>query len=303
MIPVFQFHIPFSLKEYSFLSIGKDHQYSEAIDEDYAATNFDQLEKLLGSQKRLALVLSGAFIEQLQMKRPTLLTVIKDRATKEKLILLSTAYNFSLAALYSPGLFKEQIRMHQALIKKVFDNPAEIFYNTATLYFDKLAALYKEMGISTAIAPVSDWHLNGRAANSVFLGKDGIKLILLTDGDAKIGTNMIGSLDESVLKSLSIKQPTENYRVPQPIYNKLLVPGKTLSSNALQNAVHQKIIILKKKIKKQKRVELYAALSIFTSLDFFDMLTKTDDQNNRVPYDQYTNLMNVLTDFELVNKI
>ena len=117
--------------------------------------------------------------------------------------------------------------------------------NTATLFFDKLSIPYKELGITVVIAPISDWHLNGRTSDSGFKGRDGLNLILFDDNTADLNNNMIGSLDESVLKSVLASPPTENYRVPQPIYNKRLVPGKTLSSNALQNAIHQKIIYLK----------------------------------------------------------
>lgn len=303
MIPVYQFHIPFNLKRYSFLSIGEDHQYTEDTDEVLVTSSLTQLEKTLKDHKRLALVLSGTFIEYLQLKKPKLLSVIKERLKKEELMLLGTSYHSSLASLYSPGLFKEQIRMHQLLVKKMFDYTPEIFYNTATLYFDKLSAIYKELNFTTAIVPISDWHLNGRDRNQVFKGNEELNLILMEDSDASLNENKIGLLDLSVLKLLPEKKSTEKYHVPQPIYNKRLVSGKTLSSNALQNAIHQKIIYLKKRIKKQNRTELYSALSLFTSLDFFDMLTKTDDQNNRVPYEQYTNLMNALTDFELVNKI
>ncbi len=299
MIPVYQYHIAFTLKKYSFLSIGKEQKYTEEIDAARFVDSFDQLEKLIKGNTQLALVLSGTFIERLQQK-PDLLSAIKKGLKNNQVMLLGTTYHFSLASLYSPGLFKEQIRMHQALVKKVFDYTPEFFYNTATLYFDKLSTIYKELGITTVIAPISEWHLNGRASNLVFKAKDEVNLVLLGDGDAN--ENMIGSLDDGALQYLNEKS-TEGYRVPQPIYNKRLVEGKTLSSNALQNAVHQKIIYLKKRIKKQNRTELYATLSVFTALDFFDMLTKPDDQNNKAPYEHYANLMNVLTDFELVNKI
>ena len=303
MIPVFQYHIAFALKKYSFLSIGRDHQYTEEVDDEKVIISLKQLEKSLKETPRIALVLSGVFIELLQLKRPDLLNAIKEGLKKDKIILLGTTYHFSLASLYSPGLFKEQIRMHQTLVKKIFDYTPGCFYNTATLFFDKLSIPYKELGITVVIAPISDWHLNGRTSGSGFIGRDGLNLILFDDNTADLNNNMIGSFDESVLKSLLASPPTENYRVPQPIYNKRLVPGKTLSSNALQNAIHQKIIYLKKRLKKQQRTELYAALSAFTSIDFFEMLTKTDDQNNRTPHDKYSSLMNALTDFELVNKI
>ncbi len=303
MIPVFQFHIAFVLKKYSFLSIGKHHQYTEAINEAALIKSFDQLQKLIAGHSRIALVLSGVFIEHLEKKNPVLVETIKTGIKNKTVILVGTTYHCSLASLYSPGLFKEQIKMHKAIVKKVFDCTPEIFYNTANLYFDKLAALYSELGIASVIAPISEWHLNGRTFNQLFKGKDEINLILLEDADTAVQDNVMGALDESVLKALSDKAPIEKYRVPQPIYNKKLVSGKTLSSNALQNAIHQKIIYLRKRIKKQGRAELYAALSVFTSLDFFDMLTKTDDQNNTTPYNQYTNLMNALTDFELVNRV
>lgn len=302
VIPVFQFHIAFILKKYSFLAIGKRHEYTESIDNGALAKAFDQLEKVIQNNTKLALVLSGVFIEQLEKKKPVLVGVIKAGIKKERITLLGSTYHCSLASLYSPGLFKEQINIHEAIVKKTFDYTPEIFYNTAALYFDKLSSIYYDLNIKSAVAPTSEWHLNGRTSNQVFKGKEDINLILLADTDESPSEYKVGSLDESVLKLLS-SIPAEKYYVPQPIYNKKLVTGKTLSSNALQNAVHQKIVYLKKRIKKQDRTELYPALSLFTALDFFDMLTKPDDQNDTGPYDEYTNLMNALTDFELVNKI
>ncbi len=232
-----------------------------------------------------------------------MLNVIKEGLKKDKIVLLGSTYHISLASLYSPALFKEQIKMHQAQLEKIFDYRPRIFYNTAALYLDKLGTLYQELGIEAAIAPISEWHLNGRASTGVFQDKDGIKLLLLAEDGLNAGTYRIGTVNVDAIKSQTDRESAEVYRVPQPIYNKKLISGKTLSSNALQHAVHQKIIYLKKKLKKQKRSELYHALSLFTSLDFFDILTKTDDQSNREPYEQYTNLMNVLTDFQWVNKI
>ncbi|NJN48222.1 MAG: hypothetical protein HC808_19005 [Candidatus Competibacteraceae bacterium] len=129
------------------------------------------------------------------------------------------------------------------------------------------------------------------------------QLMLLHEEDILDGTSGLAVSLEAAPTAKMNKESSENYFVPQPIYHKKLVAGKTLSSNALQSAIHQKIVGLKKKIKKQKRHELQAQLSVFTSIDFFNGMTKTDDQNNKLPADHYVAMVNVLADFELVHNL
>ncbi|NJN48220.1 MAG: hypothetical protein HC808_18995 [Candidatus Competibacteraceae bacterium] len=101
---VFQFHIPLTLKNYSFLSIGKEHHYLDGVDEELVNKAFNSLQRVLKLKAPITLALSGTFIVLLREKKPSLLAQIKASLQTDQIILLGTTYHFSLASLYSPAL-------------------------------------------------------------------------------------------------------------------------------------------------------------------------------------------------------
>lgn len=323
MIDAYLFHCPSTLNDYPFLSIGREKNY---FNEEARLTTFKQhykdskpvLEAILkaaqGSKHQCALVFSGYFIKQLQRIDLKMIDAIKRSLHKQEIILLGATYDHSLASLFSTELFKSQIKLHQHILKEVFDYKATFFYNTAGIYSDKLSTIYHDLGFTSAIAPISPWHLNGRDAKIAYYSKSqNIKLLLqgnngsinLIDYPISHARDLAITEKEnsSSLDRILVEENNELYLVPQPIYDKDQIINNTLD-NPLQNGVLRKIKSLQAKIKDSGNDNLKInLLSAFTSLDYFEKLSNNGADDSVRPYDNYISFMNILSDFEITNNL
>ena len=317
---LYQFHSPKILKKYSFFSIGKGDAYFDSLEynSEINERNKESVNLLASILKndsnRAALVLSGSFIELLQSHNPQLIKDIKVALSTSKITLLGSTYNLSLASLFSVELFNEQVKRHKFLLKKVFDYEPKGFVNTSAIYFDDLANLYKNMGFEFVVVPYSSWHLNKRNANQLFFSKDKIiKLILMGHSSCllKYISAPLPSFESSIndesnqisFSSILAQETSEKYLVPQPIVDSQLINANSLWDNPLQKSVINRIKMLEKKVLKRKDENLLLQLSTFTSVDYFKSLTQSKKDKETRPYDYYISLMNILSDFEIINRL
>lgn len=323
MIDTYLFHCPSILNDYPFLSIGRDENY---FNEKARLAKFKLdykdskpiLEGLLiaaqKSQNQSALVFSGYYLKQLQSIDSKMIGAIKKSLHKQEIILLGATYDFSLASLFSPELFISQIKLHQHLLKEVFDYKATIFYNTGSIYSDKLSTIYHDLGFTAAIAPNSPWHLNERDAKIAYYSKSkNIKLLLqgnkgsinLIQNPHNHTKDFANTENENSfsLDTVLRKENIEVYLVPQPIYDKNQLINDTLD-NSLHADVRRKIISIEANIVGMKNESLKKnLLSAFTSLDYFENLSKSRLDDRMRPYDNYISFMNILSDFEISNNL
>ena len=323
MIEAYLFHCPSILSDYPFLSIGKEETY---FNKEARLTQFKRnykdsklvLEAILkaakGSKQQSAIAFSGYYIKQLQSIDLKMVNAIKKSLDKHEIILLGATSDNSLASIFSPELFISQIKLHQHLLKEVFDYKATIFYNTGGIYSDTLSTIYHDSGFNAAVVPISPWHLNGRDAKTAYYSKNkNIKLLLQGDkGSIKLINHPTSNAkDLSITEnknSLSLaailgEKENDLYLVPQLIYDRDQIVGNTLD-NPLQNAVIRKIAQIQAKIKDTEKDELKInLLSAFTSLDYFENLYNNGSDNSMKPYDNYISFMNILSDFEITNNL
>ena len=322
MLNAHLFHSPSYLNSYPFLSIGKQLGYTNEVTttqqfEEYFESNKTYLEALLNSSKtgggRPLLIMSGTYIEHLQLKSSKIIEAIKTGLKKNEIVLLGTTYHASLSSLFSLKLFAKQIKMHQKLLLDVFEYEPTIFYNTGALYTDKLSAIYDKLGFTGAVVPSSNWHLNGRPADDTFYSKDKkIKLLLTgengsirvlnTPDQQQLDLNIEDKKKPSIEKLLS-KEAKESYLVPHSIADKHTSSTDSFSLNTLQDSVKRKIMSLEEQINLRKKSKLTSQLSKFTSLDYFEKLDKSSDPDSMRPFDHYISMMNILSDFEINNKL
>ena len=151
-------HQPNRLIHYDFFKIG-EHAFYEDDDLNarvlstvaercyFPATRLmKQLIELTGGKFRFGLALSGVILEQALYHRPDLIAAFKDLAETGCVDFLAMPYYNSLASVYSPQEFAEQIEEHRELLKKLFHQETDVLMNTGMLYSNAIAAQAETLG-------------------------------------------------------------------------------------------------------------------------------------------------------------
>jgi alpha-amylase len=191
----FQIHQPWRLRPYSIFDVGAKHDYFE-IDPTYdfandlvmkkvAQKSYRPMLNLLAElvQKypdfRFSLSLSGVVIEQLQVYAPDLLEKIAQMVQTGQVEILGETYYHSLASLYDPVEFAQQVRAHTQLVKKIFGVEPVIFRNTELIYTNNVAWQVQQLGFKGMLAEGADHILQGRKPTHLYQAAIEPKLPLL----------------------------------------------------------------------------------------------------------------------------
>lgn len=188
----FQVHQPYRLRHYTFFDIGADAFYE---DEDancdillkvarkcYLPMNALLLTLIRRHEGRfkVSFSLSGTALDQFAAYAPELIQSYRELVATGCVELLSETYNHSLAFLYSPEEFREQVRLHDDRIEELFGVRPTVFRNTELIYNNALARTVEDMGYSAILAEGADHVLGWRSPNYVYrpAGCDRLKLLL-----------------------------------------------------------------------------------------------------------------------------
>jgi alpha-amylase len=188
----FQVHQPYRLRPFSFFDIGGNHVYddeenNQAIlnkiaDKCYLPANAILLELIHEHHGdfRLAFSLTGIVMEQLEKYRPDAIESFQRLADTGCVEFLSETYFHSLAFIFSPREFKEQVALHREKIQSLFGRQPVTFRHTELIYNNALAGLVEEMGYQAILAEGADKILGWRSPNFVYrpVGCTRIKLLL-----------------------------------------------------------------------------------------------------------------------------
>ena len=188
----FQVHQPYRLRRYSFFDIGSVHIYDDeesncrvlnkVVDKCYLPTNalLLSLIKEYGGYFQIAFSLTGVVLEQMEKYRPDVLDSFRKLADTGCVEFLSETYYHSLAFLFSPREFREQVRLHGKKIRELFGRRPATFRNTELIYSNELAKVIEGMGYSAVLAEGADKILGWRSPNFVYRpeGCETIKLLL-----------------------------------------------------------------------------------------------------------------------------
>ncbi|MBQ2477220.1 MAG: alpha-amylase, partial [Desulfovibrio sp.] len=147
----FQVHQPYRLRHYSFFDIGHNHMYEDddanrsimlkVAKKCYLPMNdlLLRLVKRCGKDFRFSFSLSGVFIDQMVQFAPDVLESFQKLADTGCAEFLSETYAHSLSFLFDMEEFKEQIDVHDALVKKHFGLTPTAFRNTELIYNNDIA--------------------------------------------------------------------------------------------------------------------------------------------------------------------
>ncbi len=188
----FQVHQPFRLGKYRIFDIGnhsryfdeeKNRQVMEKVAKKcYLPANKTVLELVnrLDGKFKASYSITGMAIEQFQAYAPEVLDSFKELARTKCVEFLDETYHHSLSFLYSREEFAEQVKMHNKMIKKLFNFAPKVFRNTELIYSNELANYVEKLGYKTILAEGADHVLGGRSPNFVYKAKtaDNVKLLL-----------------------------------------------------------------------------------------------------------------------------
>jgi alpha-amylase len=191
----FQVHQPMRIKHYSVFDIGRDHDYFDAKHSDtdnhlilnkvsekcYLPTNELLLNLLTEYQDfKVSFSLSGVFLEQIETDFPEVLESFQKLVATSRVEILAETYYHSLSFLYSRKEFLEQVKLHSAIVQRLFGVTPKVFRNTELIYNNELALVVEELGYTGIITEGVDRVLGWRNSNFVYTPKgcDHIKLLL-----------------------------------------------------------------------------------------------------------------------------
>src|SRR3989304_5360497 len=176
----FQVHQPYRLRRYSFFDIGSVHVYDDeegnrrvlnkVADKCYLPTNalLLSLIKEYGGYFRIAFSLTGVILEQMEKYRPDVLESFQKLAGTGCVEFLSETYYHSLAFLFAPREFREQVKLHGKKIRELFGRRPVTFRNTELIYSNELAKVIEGMGYKAILAEGADKILGWRSPNFVY---------------------------------------------------------------------------------------------------------------------------------------
>jgi len=192
----FEVHQPVRLNRFSVFNIGSttdayttyfDHKKNRAIFEKVANKCYLPTNKLLldlvnefDGDFRISFSLTGTFIEYCELFMPWLLESFQELFATGAVDLIEETYFHSLSGLYDDlDEFKDQVKLHQDMIKRLFNYRPRVFRNTEAIYDNRIAKTVEEMGYEGIITEGADKILDWRSPNYLYKPKNGNVKVLM----------------------------------------------------------------------------------------------------------------------------
>lgn len=186
----FQVHQPHRLTKFQFFNIGTSKKYYDEeknrgilnrIAEKCYLPTTRLLKELIGKHPgfKVSFSFSGVALDQFEQYCPEVLRTFQDIVETGNVEILSETYYHSLAFIYSPEEFEEQIRLHAKRIQKLFGQKPRVLRNTELMYSNELAEKAEEMGYEAVLIEGADKVLGWRSPDFVYKPVNAkIKLLL-----------------------------------------------------------------------------------------------------------------------------
>src|SRR3989344_2158916 len=187
----FQVHQPYRLKNYSIFDIASNRNYyddpknyevlKKIVNKCYLRTNNQILELIRKTDGKLKVSysLTGVLIEQLITHFPEVIESFCNLSKTNNVEFLSETYYHSLSYLFSKQEFKEQLKMHRSVIRKLFHQTPRVFRNTELIYNNELANYVQNLGYKAILSEGADHILQWRSPNFIYTPKTAPKIKLL----------------------------------------------------------------------------------------------------------------------------
>ena len=187
----FQVHQPRRLRSYSVFDTGLLHDYEDAgengrildrvAEKCYLPANALLLDLIgrHGGAFKVAFSLSGVFLSQIERLRPDVLKSFQRLAETGCVEFLNETDAHSLASLFSPEEFREQVFLHRERIRRLFGQDGRTFRNSELIYSNDLAEAAEEMGYEVILAEGTEKILQERSPDRVYRPASSKKLKVL----------------------------------------------------------------------------------------------------------------------------
>jgi alpha-amylase len=179
----FQVHQPRRLRHTSFFSTqGKLDYFDDELNRDYIQKISERcylpankvLLKLcqrFGKDFRVAFSFTGVVLEQLQKYCPLALESFQQLYDTGCVEILGETYYHSLASLYDPVEFHEQLLLHASFVEQLFGAKPTTFRNTELIFSDKIDSLLLDKEYKAILTEGCDDILDGRSPCKVYKSK------------------------------------------------------------------------------------------------------------------------------------
>ncbi len=189
----FQLHQPYRLNNLDVLELGNTTEFfsqdeldgNKSIFQKVAAKSYLPMLQLLFKLTqqypdfKFAISASGVFLEQAAAYQPEIIDWLQKLSATGQLEILAETYYHSLAFLYSPGEFRQQIVQHSALMEDLFAIKPKVFRNTELIYSNDIAELLAPFNFAGVLTEAVPRYLNGQNFTQVFASKTSQPLSLL----------------------------------------------------------------------------------------------------------------------------
>ncbi|MBM4271927.1 MAG: alpha-amylase [Deltaproteobacteria bacterium] len=188
----FQIHQPLRLRHYTFFDIHSDHEYEHreqnretlqrVTERCYLPVNriiLNLIKKYRGDF-RVAFSITGSILDQFEKYRRDAIESFQRLADTGCVEFINETYYHSLAFLFSPREFKEQVISHRNKVKTLFGQNPKTFRHTELIYNNDLARMVEKMGYAAVLAEGTERVLGWRSPNYVYrpAGCHKLKLLL-----------------------------------------------------------------------------------------------------------------------------
>jgi alpha-amylase len=188
----FQVHQPRRLARYTVFDVGNSHDYEDEsenkriLDRVAAKCYFPAGELLLSlideyrGDFKVSFSLSGSVLDQMERFRPDVLDLFQRLSHTGSVEFLNETDAHSLASLYSPDEFCEQVGIHRKRTEALFGQKAKTFRNTELIYSNAIAEAVEGMGYEAILAEGTEKVLSDRTPNCIYrpAGCKSIRLLL-----------------------------------------------------------------------------------------------------------------------------
>ncbi|MCK4814504.1 glycoside hydrolase family 57 protein, partial [bacterium] len=181
----FEVHQPMRLNHFSVFNIGdhndpKTSYFDEKLNREifekvarkcYLPTNNLLLELIRkhDGEFRVSFSLTGTFVEYCERYMPEVLDSFKELFKTGSVDMIEETYYHSLSALYDDmDEFEDQVKMHNQMIRRVFNYRPRVFRNTEAIFDNRIAKKVADMGYKGIITEGTDKILNWRSPNYLY---------------------------------------------------------------------------------------------------------------------------------------
>ena len=171
----FQVHQPWRLRHYRFLEVGRSQAYFDddrnssilrrVADKCYLPMNnllLDLIAEYKGEFK-VAFSISAVVLQQMDAYTPEVVASFRRLFETGKVELLSETSHHSLASLYSPQEFQEEVALHREVTANLLIPPSKVFRNTELIASNGIARMVEDMGYEAMIMEGADSVLRWRS--------------------------------------------------------------------------------------------------------------------------------------------